>query len=209
MTVHPKQSGFTPLLKSSALVSLSMPFLRIHIEPCPDGCDSAIKSSSRAGFTLIETLLYVSISAVLLLAVSGLVHTVLSSRVKSQTVAEVELQGAQVMQALTQAVRNAKSITAPGAGLSADILTLLPADAADDPVVFDVSDFALRIAEGGGSPVSLTSSRVAVSDVVFENFTSADTPGTVRIRFTLSRNNDTDRNEYEYSQSFYGSATIR
>lgn len=69
--------------------------------------------SSPAGFTLLELLLYVSISAVLLLSTVEFLDALLRSRVKNMVIAEVEQQGAQVLQQVTQAVRNSEAITTP------------------------------------------------------------------------------------------------
>ena len=54
------------------------------------------------GFTLIELLLYITISSVMLLAISVFLSALLQSKVKNQTIAEVEGQGIQVMQMITQ-----------------------------------------------------------------------------------------------------------
>ncbi|MEX0917612.1 MAG: hypothetical protein WDZ93_00470 [Candidatus Paceibacterota bacterium] len=113
------------------------------------------------------------------------------------------------MQILTQTVRNAESITSPGTGGSASSLTLNVVDGADDPTVFDLSGGAIRITEGAGSAVVLTNSRVSASDVSFHNLSHDDTPGTVRVQFTLTHENPENRNEYEYEKTFIGSATLR
>ena len=65
------------------------------------------KYVSQTGFTLIEVLLYVGIFSILLISTSVFVATLLESRIKNQTIAEVEQQGLQVMQIITQTVRNA------------------------------------------------------------------------------------------------------
>jgi type II secretory pathway component PulJ len=65
------------------------------------------------GFTLIELLLYVSLTAILLLSITAFIGALLSARVKNASIAEVDQQGAQVMQQITQAVRNSEAIVAP------------------------------------------------------------------------------------------------
>lgn len=164
---------------------------------------------SGAGFTLIELLLYVAISSVMLLAISFFLQTLLESRIKNQTIAEVEQQGLQVMQIITQTTRNAEAITLPAQGASASSLTLDVITGASDPTVFDLSGGVIRIAEGAGSPVALTNSRVTVSSLSFSNLSRASTPGTVRISFTLTHVNPDGRNEYSFTKTFIGSATLR
>ena len=164
---------------------------------------------TNAGFTLIELLLYVSLSAVILLAVSAFLAMLLQSRIKNQTVAEVEQQGLQVMQLITQTARNAENITLPVQGASATSLTLDVATGVNDPTVVNLAGGAIRITEGTGSPVPLTNSRVTASGLTFQNLSRSATPGVVRIQFTLTHVNPEGRNEYDFSKIFYGSASLR
>src|SRR4030042_2610598 len=110
---------------------------------------------SHAGFTLVELLLYVSIIGAVILSMAGFLSLLMQSRVKNQTISEVEQQGVQVMQIITQTSRNAASLNSPTQGQTASSLSL-------DATVFDLSSGTIRITEGG-SPISLTNSRVTAS----------------------------------------------
>lgn len=165
-----------------------------------------------AGFTLIELLLYIAVSSIILTAVSGLFVLVLQYRIKNQTVAEVEQQGIQVLQIMTQIVRNAGSIPAPTPGNAQASLTVDVVSAALDPTVFDISGGVIRITEDSdGTPVTtaLTSSRLIASDLSFENLAAVGEPDSLRIRFTLTHVNNTDRNEYTYTKTFETTANIK
>ncbi len=164
---------------------------------------------SKKGFTLVELLLYVGTASILLLATSLFFFVLLQSRVKNQTIAEVEQQGLQVMQSITQTVRNAEAITVPSAGSSTSSLTLDVVTAASDPTVLHESSGVIRITEGIGSPVALTNSRVTASGLTFQNLSRTGTPGTIRIQFTLTQVNPEGRNEYSFTRTFTGSATLR
>lgn len=161
------------------------------------------------GFTLIELLLYVAISSVILLVISLFLQTLLESRIKNQTIAEVEQQGLQVMQMIMQTARNAEVITSPAQGASAASLTLDVITGASDPTILDLSGSSIRIAEGAGSPVALTNLRVTASGLTFQNLSRGGTPGAIRIQFTLTHVNPDGRNEYNFSKTFIGSATLR
>jgi len=167
------------------------------------------KLQTKSGFTLIELLLYVAISSVMLLITSLFLQTLLQSRIKNQTIAEVEQQGLHIMQLITQTVRNAEAITAPAPSASAASLTLDVIPAASDPTVFDLSSGAIRIQEGAGAVVPLINSRVTASSLAFHNLSHASTPGIVRISFTLTHVNPGGRNEYNFSKTFYASASLR
>ena len=164
---------------------------------------------SAGGFTLIELLLYVSLTAGILFGVSILFSAGLSSRIKNQTIADVEQQGDAVMHIITQAVRNGDSINSPTIGASAASLSAKVFDTLKDPTVFDLSGGVVRITEGSGSAVPLTSDRIIVSGLTFQNLSRTGTSGTVRIQFTVTHVNPGGRNEYDFSQIFYGDATLR
>lgn len=161
------------------------------------------------GFTLVELLLYITVAGTVLIASTVFLGVLLESRIKNQTIAEVERQGLLVMDEITQAVRNAGSITSPATSTSAAALTLDMPTASVDPTVFDVVDGVIRVTEGGGSPVTLTNSNVSASNLLFENLSRDETPGTLRISFTLARNASSTRQEYVYERTFYTNASLR
>ncbi len=160
------------------------------------------------GFTLIELLLYISIASILLLGISFFLFIFLESKIKNQVIAEVEQQGLQAMQLITQTTRNAEAIILPTQGASSSFLTLNVVSVTNDPTIFDFSSGVFRIKEGNNPIVSLTNSHVIVSNLVFQNFSRANTPGTIRIQFTLTYANSSGRNEYNFSKTFIESATL-
>lgn len=164
---------------------------------------------SKSGFTLVELLLYVSIASIMLLITSLFLATLLQSRIKNQTIAEVEQQGLQVMQLMTQTVRNADTINSPGSGASAATLSVNTISAGNNPTVFDFASGVIRIKEGAAAVVPLTNSHLTASSLSFSNLSRASTPGTIRIQFILTSVNPTGRNEYSFTKTFIGSATLR
>ena len=167
------------------------------------------KHIQQTGFTLIELLLYVSIVGVMIVSVSAFLPLLMQSRVKNQTISEVEQQGVSVMQIATQTIRNSTGIISPGQGVSTSSLSLSASDSAKNPTVFDLSSGVMRITEGSGSPASLTNARVVVSGLTFQNLSRTGTKGTVRIQFTISHVNPEGRQEYNFSKTFYVSSTLR
>ncbi len=136
------------------------------------------------GFTLIELLLYIGIVGAMILSVSAILPLLMQSRVKNQTISEVEQQGVGVMELITQTGRNATDINFTTA--------------------FDLSAGIIR-----QNSVALTNSRVVASGLTFTNLSRPGTPGTVRIQFTITHINPSGRNEYDYNKTFYGNATLR
>ena len=160
------------------------------------------KLKKTTGFTLIELLLYVGIMGVIIFSFAGFLSLLMQSRIKNQVVSEVEQQGIQVMQMITQIGRNAGNINYPAPGQITDSLSF-------DSTVFDRLNNAVRITEGTDSPTSLTNSHLIASNLTFQNLSRVGTPGTVRIQLTLTYANPSGRNEYNYSKTFYGTASLR
>jgi len=161
------------------------------------------------GFTLIELLLYIAIASIIVFTSATMLRFTLESRVKNQTIAEVEQEGDQVMQLITQTLRNGTGVNSPTQGNSAASLSIAVVTGAINPTVFDLASGAIRIKEGVGSAVNLTSSKVSVSNLNFQNLSATSPPDIIRITFTITFINNSGRNEYSFSQKFYGSASLR
>ena len=165
---------------------------------------------SLRGFTLIEMVLYVSLCSIILLSLSTFLSFLLGSRIKSQAITEVNQQGFQVMYLMTQTVRNGRSIQVPTIGASSSTLSITTGNPLLNPTVFTVSSTTITIKEGSKSAIPLTNSRVSVSGLTFQNISSASsTDKIIRISFTVSYNNPQGKNEYSFTKSFTGSATLR
>lgn len=163
----------------------------------------------RRGFTLIELLLYVSIVGTLLVSVTLFFGMSVDARIKNQTINEVDQQGTFALNTITQTIRNATAITAPAAAGSGSSLTLTVPTGTLSPTVFDLNSGAIRITEGTGTAVPLTSPLVTVSAFSVKNLTRSGTAGIVQISFTLNRLNPSGRNEYDYAKTFTTSVAVR
>ena len=67
----------------------------------------------RRGFTLIEFLIYIGLATSLLTVISVLLFQLLRGQAKNQVMANVEQEGEQAMQIMTQTVRNSAGINSP------------------------------------------------------------------------------------------------
>jgi type II secretory pathway pseudopilin PulG len=114
-------------------------------------------ANRNTGYTLIELLLYVSLIGILLTSVVTFFSMMLETRVKNESIAEVDQQGTQIMELITQTIRNASSITSPAAGTSGNSLTLAMASAAVNPTVYDM-DSTLTVLGYNGDGTSTDSS---------------------------------------------------
>lgn len=77
------------------------------------------------------------------------------------------------------------------------------------PTVFNVSSTTFQMKEGVENSISLTSQKLIVSELLFSNLSAMDAPEIVKFQFTLIYVNPSGRNEYDYTKTFYGSASLR
>lgn len=160
------------------------------------------------GFSLLELILYIAISGVILSISSSLFITLIEARQKHQAVTEVEAVGQQIVQLMTQTIRNAEAITGPTVGAIGPNLTLDVSAVSSDPTIFDVASNQLRITEGA-TAVPISSTRVTVSGFSVTNLSRANTPGVVRFQFTLTHVNPAARQTYNVTRTFYATASLR
>ncbi|HSX18142.1 MAG TPA: type II secretion system protein [Candidatus Saccharimonadales bacterium] len=170
---------------------------------------SDVLKKRQKGFTLIELLLYVAIVGSLLVAVSVFFTTTVDARIKNQSIMEVNDQGLNAIEYITETIRNSSSITSPAAGASAATLTLSVPTAGLSPTVFSLSGTTLQVKEGAGAAVTLTNGKVQISALSFKNLTKSGTKGIIQISFTISRVNTAGRNPYDYQKTFIASAALR
>jgi len=161
------------------------------------------------GFTLIELVIYISLVSIMLLGIASFTKIILQTRTRNQVIAEVEQQGIQIAQILTQTIRNAENIIQPTPSNTNNNLILDVFDASKDPTIFSLNSNIINIKEGAGSQINLNNSRVEVQDLTFQNFSRLDTSGIIKFSFSLNYNNQSGRPEYNYSKVFYGSISLR
>ena len=163
----------------------------------------------QSGYTLIELLLYIAMLGILLPTVVGFMGLAVETRVKNQSIAEVNEQGMAAMDYITQTLRNANAITTPAAAASGSSLTITVPTAGLSPTIFDLSgSSALQVKEGTTAAIPLTSSDVQISNLTFSNLTRSGTAGAVQVSFTVSRVNTSGRNEYDYQKTFTTTAEL-
>lgn len=163
---------------------------------------------NQRGETLIELLLYVTILSAIMLATVTFFGTVTVARVKNESIAEVNDQGAQAMDLMLQTIRNASSITTPVAAGSGASLTLVVPTSSLSPTILNLNGTVLQIKRGAATAVPITSDDVQITSITFKNLTRASTPGIVQVSFVMKRTNPASRNEYDYQKTFTGSAEV-
>lgn len=166
---------------------------------------------SAHGFTLLEFLIYFAILGFVVAAVTTFMLDVVQTRERVRVMAEGEQNLRFAMQKVLRGVRTATklNIGASTFGSADGVLSLEMDGPAADPTVFDVADGVLRIAEGAGSPVPLTTPEVEVTKFWLER---DDLPGgtkAVTVQLEVSAANPGGDTRFRYVTSASGTAVIR
>jgi Tfp pilus assembly protein PilW len=168
-----------------------------------------MKNLHHSGFTVIEVMIYIALTAMLMVALSAFLNMTLDSQVKVDTMNNVENGGWRVVSYLDQTIRNADAVTAPTSGQSANTLTLAMADASKNPTIFSITDGRLYIKEGTGQNIDLLPQSVAVNNFTFTNAAVSGVPAIIRYQFDMYNNNANTRQQYQYTKNFSSSTGIR
>ena len=167
------------------------------------------KLKSKAGVSLVETIIYIGIASIMFVAITSFVILILDSRNRNFAINEVEQQGVYVMNFITQNIRNSVGILNPERGESDTDLSIDVSDFSLDTTNFFFSDNSISIKRNNNASEKITSSKVIVSDLSFENLSKSDSYDSIGIEFTIEYANPSEKDQLNYSKTFYGSASTR
>ena len=165
--------------------------------------------NSTVAFTLIEFAIYIAVASGLATAAGAIALNALFAKTKLAAVEEVASNGRFALEIITGRIERARNINNPAAGLSASTLSLQMSNAGADPTEFDLSSGRLRMREGTGAFVELTSDEVTVTNLVFRNLSHFSTPGAVRMQITVETSGAAGQQEYAFGETFFGAAALR
>lgn len=132
----------------------------------------------RPAFTLVELLVYISISAIALVVFTNFAVTASQSAARSRITQELQQNARLVMDRLSQEIRGAQAIISTPQDFTDGVLILTTATG---PHTFAVNGSAALTLDSGSGAQELTGRKVTVS-----SFQLTDTNPTVTIVLTLS-----------------------
>jgi type II secretory pathway pseudopilin PulG len=170
---------------------------------------SNVKGSE--GFTLLEFLIYFSILGIVLTAVVGFTLDVLETRSRVQVIAETEQNLRFGLLRILRGVRTAHGLNIGESAFDDDngVLSLETETPASDPTVFDLSGGILRVAEGAGPPVELTSGAVEITRLRFSRDSLPGGTKSVTVSIEARFRGAGLGKAFRYSDSASGTAVIR
>jgi len=165
--------------------------------------------NKKPGFTLMEVILYLALIAIVVTVFSSLLYLIMSSKVKAQTIREVEFQGQLIIDNIDKSIKNSFSVNSPLPGNTQASLSLNTYQVVNNPTIYSLSSNQVNVQEASNPAISLNTSEYPVTNLTFTNVANTDSPDIIKIQFTISRQNPNNRQEFNYSKNFYGTISTR
>lgn len=134
------------------------------------------KSNQQNGFTLVETIIYLAIMAIVMTSFLYFGSAIFDYRHKVYAVQEVQANERMAINFLSQKIREAKDVNIGQSIFNTDpgVLSLTMDDSNRNPTIISLNqdDGVLQITEGIFAPVAITSENVKIKNLVFTNLSS-------------------------------------
>lgn len=140
----------------------------------------------RRGTTLIELIIFIAVVGIVMAMAIPILFTATEDRLLQQTVSAVEHNGTQVIQNISQRVRHGERILSPAPGQTGAILMLQTGTGATNPTMIGLLSGSV-VAIEHTTLETISSSQVAVEDLVFRNTSQSDDRQSVHMNFRVSR----------------------
>jgi type II secretory pathway pseudopilin PulG len=168
------------------------------------------KTMTQKGFTLVETLIYLSLIGVTITSFISFNLTISSARNKNTAISEVQSNALTALNFMSTKLRSAKKIILPIAGESSYSLIFRQSDnGVDLRIYLNSENGILYYSEGAGTEIPITSSKVLINNLVFSNLTSGQDPGNIGINLGLQYNNPSNSMEFAYFQDYQTDINLR
>ena len=157
------------------------------------------KTQNKSGFTLVEFLFYIALFSIFFTGLFTLLQIFYDNRADNNIRLEVEQNALIISQIISQEIRNAQSINHPTAGQSDTFISLETYDSLRNPIVISLDDNIISYSEGNSFSDNLSTQRVSVSDLMFENQSESNV-NIVNFSFLVSYR--------DYSKEFFSSVNL-
>lgn len=153
------------------------------------------------GFTLIETLLYISITSILILSISSFVLFMMSIEKDAESRWLIERESRKIITVFEDLVNNSTGINSPTFGNSSnevifDGLVL-------NKIILNNTDLEI---DRGGDLEKINSENIRITNFNITNYSNDLIPEIIRVEFTLESEG---RNNEIFSENFITSFTLR
>lgn len=167
----------------------------------------------KKGFTLIETLIYISILGMVLVSFVTYTYSISNNREKTYVVQEVHANSRMALEIIRSKIHLASAVNTASStfGVDPGFLSLSMNNIAKNPTVIGLSqdDGILLIKEGSSATTSITSDETQISNLVFTDLTGSGNKKNIKINMTVEFNNPSGDQVYDFSQDVETSISLR
>jgi len=171
--------------------------------------------NKQKSFTLMEVLIYIAVLAIVVLIVFSFFLWATRANTKAKAMREVLDNARRAMEIMTYEIKEAKSIYTPTSTfdshpgqLSLETKKYLPEGETTSYIDFYLCGFQLCLKKESQDPVTLTSDRVEVSNLMFSRIVTSGIPS-IQINLEIDYKNPTGRPEYQASITSTSTASLR
>lgn len=157
---------------------------------------------NKKGFTLIEFIIYFSITFFVMSAITLTMINVLEARIKIYSIETVNHNARIMMERITYEVRNSEKINQT----NENYLELEVSSSINNPVIFELQNGDLTIKRGEKDAETLNTQEILVTSLVFSEVAPERT---VQVDMNVSFNNLSDREEYDFQRFFSVTENVR
>jgi len=196
------------LVQSSNIFYLVMK-MHYHSTNNKDRFNIGLAGKNKAGFTLLEVLIYVAILSLVLLLVSSFIFYLTLSNSQSRADREVGENARRVLEQITYEINGAKSIYTPttsASQLSLETVNYLPDGESTTYVDFFICGTQVCLKKESQNPIPLTSDNVQV-DLL--EFIQVSTNGSQSIKINLTVKSKSIINNFQPSIDITSTASLR
>lgn len=142
--------------------------------------------TNQLGFTLIEILLYLTLSSIMVALIGGIGVNVLSGLTNAKAEEDLQYNAQFVTEKVRTYILSADSIGFPEVGAASSSLHLVMSDSSKNPTKIFEQNGMVFVQEGENAPAQFSGDNIVVSGMEFFNMTKADGAGMLRILVPMS-----------------------
>lgn len=165
---------------------------------------------NKKGLTLVELIIYVLVVGVILTAIILYAVDVIGAQTKAKSYQEIQYNARFAMRRIVNEIRRADDLNVDSSifGVHPGALSIGNNDPSKDPILFDLVNNRLRMTQGG-TEYFLTSGKVEVTSLVFENLSIANRTKNIKISINIAHRNPENREEFDANFTIDSTAVIR
>jgi len=170
----------------------------------------------KKGFTLIETLVYIVVLAIIMVVVFSFIFWLSQSATKNKAMREALNNAKRAMEIMTHEIKEAVAIYIPTSvfststgQLSLKTLNYLPEGEEKSYIDFFLCQNRLCLKKEGKEPIAITSDKVEVKSLEFTQIAATSTIPSIKISLEVNYKSSANKPEYQASIKIVSTVSLR